>query len=604
MPKRKTVTNSEPVELVVEEPPVEPADYEPRRRLPLVWRLLIGAVVGCVLLVGSFELAYWDKVFPGVSADGLYLGGLSRDVAAGRLQDQIDNFTGHALPISYGTTIMRIPVRDLGATYDTATALSEAYNYGRQGSLGRRMGEQLRALLGRVTNISHFSYSQDKLEPYVDQISEDVATPAADATLTFNDGQTQVSPAQAGSRLDLGRLSLLINDRLARTDISTIPAPVYGVVPSVTTAELTAAAQQADVYIAGPVTLTYRDTSQTIDRHTIIGWLGIAHHAPTSFLASRNLADLYPAKSSVTLSLSHDAITAYVAALAAQLDQSADNAQLAMQGGQLSVVAPSQQGSALDQPGTVDAISAALIRVADDRTVPLTLKLTQPDVREDNLAQLGITDLLSEGITYFPGSTQARLTNVRQGAKRFNGVLLAPGEVFSFGKLLGDVGPETGYMPELVILGDHEEKQYGGGLCQVSSTAYRAALLAGLPIVERHNHSFAVSYYTAPFGGPGVDATIYYPDVDFKFKNDTGHYILIQTIMQGTTLRFDFYGTKAKYGQIRGPQFVTGSNDATQPSHTVFWRDTYDLAGNLLKTDEVNTYYKSSKDFPVQQQFN
>jgi len=98
---------------------------------------------------------------------------------------------------------------------------------------------------------------------------------------------------------------------------------------------------------------------------------------------------------------------------------------------------------------------------------------------------------------------------------------------------------------------------------------------------------------------PGVDATIYYPSVDFKFKNDTGSYILIQTIMQGTTLKFDFFGTKTKTGNIRGPQFVTGSSDATQPSHTVFYRDVLDLAGNVTKTDKFDTYYKSSKDFPV-----
>jgi vancomycin resistance protein YoaR len=183
-------------------------------------------------------------------------------------------------------------------------------------------------------------------------------------------------------------------------------------------------------------------------------------------------------------------------------------------------------------------------------------------------------------------------------------VVLKPGETFSFGKLLGDVGPETGYVPELVILADHEEKQYGGGLCQVSSTAFRAALAAGLPITERHNHSFAISYYTWPYSAPGVDATIYYPQVDFKFVNDTGHYLLMQTTMKGTDLKFDFFGTKTKSGAIRGPEFISGDSDTTKPSHTVFYRDVLDLDGKVIKTDTFNTYYKSSKDFPVQKEFN
>jgi vancomycin resistance protein YoaR len=236
--------------------------------------------------------------------------------------------------------------------------------------------------------------------------------------------------------------------------------------------------------------------------------------------------------------------------------------------------------------------------------VALNLTVSQPAVREDNLADLGIVEQISEGETYFPGSPSTRLINVRAGASKFNNVLLAPGEQFSFGKLLGAVDASTGYVPELVILGDHEEKQYGGGLCQVSSTAFRAALAAGLPINQRVNHSFAISYYTWPYSAPGVDATIYYPDVDFKFTNDTGHYILMQTHMQGVDLKFDFFGTKTKTGAIRGPDFISGTTDTTKPSHTVFYRDVLDLAGKVIKTDTFNTYYKSSLDFPVQKQYN
>jgi vancomycin resistance protein YoaR len=185
------------------------------------------------------------------------------------------------------------------------------------------------------------------------------------------------------------------------------------------------------------------------------------------------------------------------------------------------------------------------------------------------------------------------------GAAKFNGVLIKPGQNFSFNDYLGEVGAEQGYAPGLVILGDREEMQYGGGLCQVSSTAYRAALMAGLPITSRVNHSFAIDYYTAPYGVPGVDATIYLPKPDLSFKNDTGHHILVQTKMVGTTLHFYFYGTKTKSGVIRGPFFVTGSSDATQPSQTVFYRDVLDLNGAVTKTDTVNTYYKSSLDFPI-----
>ncbi|MDP4038558.1 MAG: VanW family protein, partial [bacterium] len=219
------------------------------------------------------------------------------------------------------------------------------------------------------------------------------------------------------------------------------------------------------------------------------------------------------------------------------------------------------------------------------------------DVREDNLATLGINELIGEGVTYFPGSSANRITNIKVGSSKFNGVLLKPGQVFSFGEILGDVGPEQGYTEGRVILEGRQENQYGGGLCQVSSTAFRAALMSGLPIIQRVSHSFAVSYYTAPYGVPGVDATIYYPQVDLKFRNDTGSYILIQTVLAGTTLKFDYYGTKTKSGVIRGPEFISGSNDVNQPSKTIFWRDVV-VNGSVVKTDTFTTYYKSAADFP------
>jgi vancomycin resistance protein YoaR len=121
-----------------------------------------------------------------------------------------------------------------------------------------------------------------------------------------------------------------------------------------------------------------------------------------------------------------------------------------------------------------------------------------------------------------------------------------------------------------------------------------------LPIDERENHSFAISYYQWPYNAPGVDATIYYPQVDLKFTNNTGHYILIQTIMSGDHLTFNYYGTKVESGVIRGPYFVTGSNNATQASHTVFYRDVLNTAGQVTSTDTFNSYYQPSTDFPVE----
>lgn len=574
------------------------------QRTPLWLRLSGSLLVLSLLLVGSFELVYADKIYPGVSADGVYVGGQSRTEAGKRVAQKTTQFAGQVITISNGDTNLRIPVASLAVKYDAAHSTDLAYNYGRQGTFWNKVQEQARALIGRATNFSTYTYDDARLVPYLVELDNDLTTPVKNASLSFNNSQAQVTPAQAGTRLSLGRLTQLVKDRLSQTSTDSIEAPVYQLAPDLGTNVLQDATKQLDTYLSAPVMLSYVGTDHPVDQSVIISWIQVGNKPTKPFLATLKVDDLYPPPAAVSLSLNRKAIETYVVGLAGGLDQTAQNARLVMQDGQLIIAEPSRTGIKVDQAGAVKGIEKALELAGDQRKVAVALQTTQADVNESNLVSLGIKELISEGQTFFPGSPNTRLTNVRAGAKKFNGVLLKPDEVFSFGALLGAVGPETGYVPELVILADHEEKQYGGGLCQVSSTAFRAALAAGLPILERHNHSFAISYYTAPYNAPGVDATIYYPQVDFKFKNDTGSYILMQTTMQGTTLKFDFYGTKTKSGTIRGPEFISGTNDATKSSHTVFYRDVLDLAGKVTKTDTFHTYYKPSTDFPITQQFN
>jgi vancomycin resistance protein YoaR len=574
------------------------------KRAPLWVRALGTAVILSLILVASFELVYAGRIYPGVTADGVSLAGSSRAAAVKQLTTKTAEFSGQVVTIANGNTNLRIPVEGLKVQYDTARAADLAYNYGREGNWTNRIRQQLRALLGRATNFSAYTYDDARLTPYVVDFGDDIITPVIDASLSFNSDQPQVTPAASGTRLDYGRLVQLVADRLSQTSTDSIPAPVYQLEPTLSTDALGAVTNQLGGFVAGPITLSHSGTTTLIDQKTIISWVEIAAKPSKVFLITHDMNDLYPAPATANLGLSKNLVAGYVATLAAELNQTPQNAALAMQDSQLIIARPSRTGIELDQPAAVSAIIDSLKHSASNRQVDLKLAVTQAEVNENNLDSLGIKEQISEGETYFPGSPSTRLTNVRAGAKRFNGVLLKPGETFSFGKLLGEVDASTGYVPELVILGDHEEKQYGGGLCQVSSTAFRAALAAGLPITERVNHAFAISYYTWPYSAPGVDATIYYPAVDFKFVNDTGSYLLMQTTMSGVDLKFDFFGTKTKTGVIRGPNFVSGSSDPTVPSHTVFYRDVLDLTGAVVKTDKFDTWYKSSKDFPITKQFN
>ncbi len=563
----------------------------------LPWRFIIPVSVVAILIafVVGFELIYYQRVLPGVTADGVYIGGLSKAKAAAAIDKQTQNYLKESIPLQYGATTVSVPVTTLGLNYNSVQSADLASNFGHTGNLWTQLHAQLRALFGKPTDFSEYSYNDDKLAAYLSPAVEAVTVPVSNAGLTATGNVETVTPATDGTRVDLGLTVIRLNQRFAATSNAKVNVATYALAPAVDTAGLEAAKSQAAAYMAAPLTLTYAGRTTTVPVATIASWLTVSGQAASSL----GLPTYSTTKADVKISLNQGAIAAYVANLAQSVNVAPVNATVTMVNGQPTAATIATNGQQLDQAGSVTAIVAALAKPAADRTLALNVAVVTPAVTSDSLSSLGITSLLSEGATTFYGSDANRNTNIRIGADAFNNMLIAPGQTFSFDTLLGPIGPQYGYAPGYVILGNSEQLQYGGGLCQVATTMYRAALLAGLPIVQRENHSFAVSWYVAPYGVPGVDATIYPPDPDLKWTNDTGHYILIQAKMTNTSLKFDFYGTKTKTGVIRGPYFVSGNSNAAYASHTVFYRDILDLAGNVIHTDTVNSYYLPSTDFPI-----
>jgi vancomycin resistance protein YoaR len=219
---------------------------------------------------------------------------------------------------------------------------------------------------------------------------------------------------------------------------------------------------------------------------------------------------------------------------AVAINQPTKAARLVIEGEWAQEFEPGQDGQALD----IYAASKLLIDGESTIELPVLISKSTSSLSETN--DLGINELVAVGESNFKGSPRNRIHNVTLGASKFQGLIVEPGEEFSFNKYLGDVDGENGYLPELVIKKTGTVPEFGGGLCQVSSTAFRAAMNAGLPITARRNHSYAVQYY-AP---QGTDATIYPGVQDFKFKNDLSSSLLIRTRIEGTKLYFDFYGSK------------------------------------------------------------
>ncbi len=220
-------------------------------------------------------------------------------------------------------------------------------------------------------------------------------------------------------------------------------------------------------------------------------------------------------------------------------NKSAQGARVFVEDGKVKFEGVIERGEMLNLPLSIKIIEKALKENIDE--IDLAVDIISPilDISPE-LLEMGIKEIISVGESDFTTSSNNRIHNIKTASSLFHGAIIKKDEDFSFNKLLGRVDGDTGYKKELVIKGDETPLEWGGGICQVSSTTYRGAMLAGLPIIERGSHSYAVSYYT-PWGS---DATVYPGSHDLRFKNDSQGAILIHTHMKETKLYFTFLGTK------------------------------------------------------------
>lgn len=268
-------------------------------------------------------------------------------------------------------------------------------------------------------------------------------------------------------------------------------------------------------------------------------------------------------------------------------------------------VALQRRGYRMDVEAAVAAYRDAASLGRSQFIIPVTVIDPEPSVT--SWYERGVRELIAEGVTGFWGSSRARVHNIRTGAEHLSGAWIPRGAEFSFNRAVGAIDEEHGYVESLVIVGDATERGVGGGICQVSTTTFRAAFFAGLPITERHPHSYQLRYYR-PLG---LDATIYQPWRDLKFTNDTPGDILVLAQVRGSKLYVRFFGTRDRSVEWEGP-FISERKPALEPREVVDptlppgarkqvdWaaegltarvlRKVYYDDGRVLKSEFVSTY--------------
>jgi vancomycin resistance protein YoaR len=559
----------------------------------------IGLFVSLAAFVLGVRLFNIGRALPGVTVAGVPVSGMT--------QPEIELALGEGLTYpSTGRIVLEDQSQqwvatpsDLGVVLDAPTMAQQALSIGRRGSLGQRIREQFDAWFSGWTVAPVVIFDQRAGAAYLERIAAATDIPTVEAALHIQGLDVIASPGRIGRRLNAaatldslrGPVSLM-HDASVFLQIEDVPPKVLDASHQ---AELARAVLQEPILLtaegADPLTISQEQLAAMLRFPLVEN--GGAHYS---------------------LELDPQALAALLGPIGPDLERKPENARFIFNDDtrQLDLLKSAVIGRTLDIQATIAAINEGLLSAQHE--IPLAFITTDPAVKDDATAQdLGITELVASESTYFSGSSPERIQNIRTASGAFHGLLVPPGGTLSMADVLGDISLDNGYAEALIIFGDKTINGVGGGVCQVSTTLFRAVFFGGYPIVERHPHAYRVGYYEQGPGspGPGLDATVFVPMVDFKFTNDTSSWLLMETYVTGNRLQWKFYSTSdgrtvdwssKTSGKVDAPEDLYRENpdlaegeikqvDYHADGLDVVVNRTVTRGGEVLYTDTIKTHY-------------
>lgn len=550
-------------------------------RIPIL--VFSGVVLLLLLLaifVSLFQIQYRGRIMPNISAYGVDLSGMTLDEAAAALEARFALDNDRVFTFRDGDQVWQASATELGMDFDPSVIAQEAMDFAHSGNPMLDLIDQgLIWLNGKsLTPVIH--YDQNNALSKLNEIAEQVNRLPNDATLTINGTDVQITPASLGRTVD-------VMATLARLDASITAQNSGGEILLVinetppTVANVEEAAARARTALSGSILLVAEDGNG----NPVGPWIATVDQIAALLRVSTTRTDAGEIRYDININTG--AFQSYLDGLARGLIVPAENGRFHFNDStrQLEVLQRARNGRTLNIAQTLSNMEAAIFN-SNNRTVAMAFDYQLPPYHDNvTAAELGITEMVSSGISHYGGSTRARIENIITSAARFDGLIIAPGEIFSFNQFVGDISPEAGYVSSGVIFGGRTIQGVGGGVCQVSTTAFRAAFYAGFPIVERYAHGYRVGYYEhGDSEGVGMDAAIYTPDLDFRFLNDTDYHLLIETSIypQNASVEFRFYSTNPGRQVVkRGPVV----RDQVSPLPTNYEVNASFTAGQELQVD-------------------
>ncbi len=490
---------------------------------------VLAALAGvAVAAVAARDAVYWEKPLPGVELAQVDLGRTVSVVVEG---ETYDLRPGEALRVDEKAT--------------QAALVQTGHD-----SFLRRV-RQLVDPSPPVLEVQPVLVPRPGAESLARRVSRALPKPRR-AQVVSRTGTFSILPSQPGDAVATGDL-LAALERAARTGAQTLSPALTHVEPTLTTPAAETAVAEAQALIDEPVTLTFKGED--------VGSLSPAQLA--------KLVRFRVGVESFRVGFDPKRVAKAVEPLLTQWRQRAVNARFVVEGKRVRI-RPSRPGLAVDGKWVADSVAAAAS--SSFSRASLRLKQIRADVTTDEARKLGIRQQISTFTTDMGPSSSNRIHNVQLMANYIDGTIISPGESFSFNESVGPRTSERGFREGQMIIGSLLLPAIGGGVCQTATTLFNNAFELGLPITERHNHSFYISHYPM-----GRDATVSWGGPDFGFKNDLKTGILIKTSYTSSTLTFSFYGTDPHRRVVS----ATGERTNWRSPRTTYALDPYAPRGSV-----------------------
>ncbi len=592
--------------------------YPYQNRAPVIALIMASIIGGLSLFLGlvfawtlGTQLLYAGRIFPGVSVAGVDVSGLSPADASVKLSQTLSYPYSGKIVLRDGAEIWVVTPAQMGMTFDPSSSAQAAYQFGRSGGLFSSLDGQLRARSEGADIPPVIVFDQRVAHQFLQAISLEINRPVVEASLQLSGTDIIAQPGQVGRSLDVDGTLVFLSAQMQTFRDGEVPLVITEQQPQIM--DVSDQAEVAKRVLSSPLIISIPNAGPNDPPPWVVDVPVLAN-----MLIVRRVENGSEAEFQVALDPA--LLRETLVTISTQVDRGAENARFIFNDDtrQLDLMSSATIGRVMDVEASINAINDALLR--GEHNVPLTIIEDLPDVT-DNMTgeQLGITELVSAQTSYFYGSSSERIQNITAAAARYHGLLIAPGETFSMGDALGDVSLDNGFAEALIIYGGRTIKGVGGGVCQVSTTLFRTVFFGGYPVVERHSHAYRVSYYEQTPSGSvdnglaGLDATVYFPLVDFKFTNDTPYWILMETYVGSSSLTWKFYSTSdgrsvtyeasGPLNTVRAPEPLYEENDelnknqikqvdwAANGADVVVTRSVW-RNGQIYFNDQFNTHYE------------